>query len=52
MMQGNLSLPRALPDWLPDAVRLYLDHTEDGLSPLERASEMIWFMIARPVPRP
>ena len=31
-MQGNLSTPRALPDWLPDAVRLYLDHTEDGLS--------------------
>lgn len=31
-MQGNLTLPRALPDWLPDAVRLYLDHTEDGLS--------------------
>lgn len=31
-MQGNLSIPRALPDWLPDAVRLYLDHTEDGLS--------------------
>jgi lambda repressor-like predicted transcriptional regulator/DNA-binding PadR family transcriptional regulator len=32
MMQGNLSRPHALPDWLPDAVRLYLDHTEDGLS--------------------
>lgn len=31
-MQGNLSRPHALPDWLPDAVRLYLDHTEDGLS--------------------
>ncbi len=23
---------KRLPDWLPDAVRLYLDHTEDGLS--------------------
>ncbi len=31
-MQGNLSPLRALPDWLPDTVRLYLDHTEDGLS--------------------
>lgn len=31
-MQGNLSPLRKLPDWLPDAVRLYLHHTEDGLS--------------------
>lgn len=31
-MQGNLCPPRALPDWLPDAVRLYLDHTADGQS--------------------
>lgn len=32
MMQGNLTEPRVLPQWLPDAVRLYLDHTEEGLS--------------------
>lgn len=32
MMQGNLTSPRDLPEWLPDAVRLYLDHTEEGLS--------------------
>lgn len=31
-MQGNLTPLRMLPTWLPDAVRLYLDHTEDGLS--------------------
>ncbi len=31
-MQGNLCSPRALPEWLPDSVRLYLDHTADGLS--------------------
>lgn len=31
-MQTNLTLVAALPDWLPDAVRLYLDHTEDGVS--------------------
>ena len=31
-MQGNLAPLRLLPQWLPDAVRLYLDHTEDGLS--------------------
>ena len=31
-MQGNLSPLQKLPEWLPDAVRLYLDHTEDGLS--------------------
>lgn len=31
-MQGNLSPLRKLPDWLPDAVRLYLQHTEDGVS--------------------
>jgi lambda repressor-like predicted transcriptional regulator len=32
MMQGNLTPLRMLPTWLPDAVRLYVDHTEDGLS--------------------
>ena len=31
-MPSNLSLPAALPDWIPDAVRLYLDHTASGLS--------------------
>lgn len=31
-MQGNLTPLRMLPTWLPDAVRLYVDHTEDGLS--------------------
>lgn len=31
-MPANLSPLKALPDWLPDAVRLYLDHTEDGVS--------------------
>lgn len=31
-MQSNLSLVQNLPGWLPDAVKLYLDHTEDGLS--------------------
>jgi hypothetical protein len=31
-MQCNISLDAKLPEWLPDAVRLYLDHTEDGLS--------------------
>ncbi len=31
-MRSNLSLPLTLPDWLPDAVRLYLDHTASGLS--------------------
>ena len=37
--QGQASAARpelapvlALPDWLPDAVRLYLDHTEEGIS--------------------
>lgn len=28
----NSSLSPALPTWIPDAVRLYLDHTEQGLS--------------------
>jgi lambda repressor-like predicted transcriptional regulator len=32
MMQGNLGPPRTLPEWLPDAVRIYLDHTAEGLS--------------------
>ena len=31
-MPPNLTALTHLPDWLPDAVRLYLDHTEDGLS--------------------
>ncbi len=28
----NLNAELTLPDWLPDAVRLYLDHTTEGLS--------------------
>ncbi|EEW25962.1 DUF6456 domain-containing protein [Rhodobacter ferrooxidans] len=31
-MTPNLSANPTLPDWLPEAVRLYLDHTEEGLS--------------------
>lgn len=31
-MTANLSAELCLPAWLPEAVRLYLDHTEDGLS--------------------
>jgi hypothetical protein len=31
-MQSNFSPLHSLPQWLPDAVRLYLDHTEDGQS--------------------
>ncbi|HEX9858238.1 MAG TPA: DUF6456 domain-containing protein [Paracoccaceae bacterium] len=31
-MIPNLSANLSLPAWLPEAVRLYLDHTEDGLS--------------------
>ena len=31
-MQSNLSTHLTLPAWIPDAVRLYLDHTETGLS--------------------
>ncbi len=31
-MQPQLSTAFTLPSWLPPAVRLYLDHTEDGLS--------------------
>ncbi|MGV8986396.1 MAG: DUF6456 domain-containing protein [Cypionkella sp.] len=31
-MQSNLSAQLTLPAWIPDAVRLYLDHTETGLS--------------------
>ncbi|MBI1172670.1 helix-turn-helix domain-containing protein [bacterium] len=31
-MQSNLSVALTLPAWIPDAVRLYLDHTETGLS--------------------
>lgn len=29
---GNLAPLRDLPAWVPDAVRLYIDHTEDGQS--------------------
>lgn len=36
-MEQNLTEITALPGWLPDAVRLYLDHTEDGLSLRELA---------------
>jgi transposase-like protein len=31
-MGSNLSSEISLPAWLPDAVRLYLDHTEQGVS--------------------
>ena len=31
-MRPDLSPDLTLPDWLPKAVRLYLNHTEDGLS--------------------
>jgi len=31
-MMPNLSADFRLPDWLPEAARLYLDHTEAGLS--------------------
>ena len=31
-LQPNLSVLSHLPGWLPGAVRLYLDHTEDGVS--------------------
>ena len=31
-MTPNLSTDFRLPDWLPEAARLYLDHTEAGLS--------------------
>ncbi len=31
-MTTNISADVRLPTWLPEAVRLYLDHTEDGLS--------------------
>lgn len=31
-MRSNLSSDVSLPAWLPDAVRLYLDHTEQGVS--------------------
>lgn len=36
-MKPNLSSDFTLPDWLPDTVRLYLDHTEEGLSIRELA---------------
>uniref|UniRef100_A4WSR3 DUF6456 domain-containing protein n=3 Tax=Cereibacter TaxID=1653176 RepID=A4WSR3_CERS5 len=32
MMQTDLRLSPTLPAWLPEPVRLYLDHTEEGLS--------------------
>jgi hypothetical protein len=31
-MQSNISSVQKLPDWLPDGVRLYLIHTENGIS--------------------
>ncbi|MDH2325909.1 DUF6456 domain-containing protein [Cereibacter sp. SYSU M97828] len=34
---ANLRPVQTLPTWLPDAVRLYLDHTEEGLSLRELA---------------
>lgn len=36
-MKPNLSSDFTLPSWLPDAVRLYLDHTQEGLSIRELA---------------
>ncbi len=32
MMQTNQTSLHKLPDWVPNGVRLYLDHTEEGLS--------------------
>lgn len=32
MMTPNVSVEITLPAWLPEAVRLYLDHTEEGVS--------------------
>ncbi len=37
MMDPNLSAIGSLPAWLPDAVRLYINHTEEGLSLRELA---------------
>jgi len=31
-MTATSTAPRQLPAWLPDAVRIYLSHTEDGIS--------------------
>jgi len=31
-MRSNLTANSTLPAWLPDAVRLYLDHTDEGVS--------------------
>ncbi|MBI1217878.1 MAG: helix-turn-helix domain-containing protein [Rhodobacteraceae bacterium] len=31
-MTANIGMTCDLPQWVPDAVRLYLDHTEEGLS--------------------
>ncbi len=36
-MEPNLSADFTLPEWLPSAVKLYLDHTEEGLSLRELA---------------
>lgn len=36
-MKHNLCADFTLPDWLPDDVRLYLDHTGDGISIRELA---------------
>ena len=36
-MEPNLSADFSLPEWLPSAVKLYLDHTEEGLSLRELA---------------
>ena len=36
-MKPNLSTNVTLPSWLPDAMRLYLDHTGDGVSIRELA---------------
>lgn len=32
VMASNLTSELSLPAWLPDAARLYLDHTEQGVS--------------------
>lgn len=32
LRSADLAMVRGLPDWLPPAVRLYLDHTEAGIS--------------------
>jgi len=37
IMKHNLCAAFSLPDWLPDEVRLYLDHTSEGISLRELA---------------